>query len=50
MICIRIEAFTQKPNDILKHGIKLIGIYFNFCLFEIEKSGFDEKLPIFDSL
>lgn len=48
--CLRIESFSAKYNDIIKHTIKLIGIYLQFCISEIELGLFDEKRAIFENL
>ena len=47
---MRIESFSQKYNDIIKHTIKLIGIYLQFCISEIELGLFNEKRAIFENL
>lgn len=50
MLCLRIDAFSEKLNDIVKHAIKLIGLYLAFCAREIERGAFSEDRAIFDSL
>ena len=50
MLCLRIDAFSNKYNDIIKHAIKLVSLFFAFCIREIEWGAYDEGRAVFDNL
>lgn len=50
LLCFRIDDFNKSANDILKHSIKLVTIYLQFCKKEIQFGEFDEDRVVFDNL
>ncbi len=50
MLCLRIEAFSSKFNDVLKHSMKIMSVYLDFCILEIKGGFFSEERPVFENL
>ncbi len=50
ILCLKIDAFSSKVTNVLKHAVKLVGMYLKYCLEEIELGEFNEKRAVFENL